>query len=175
MSRKIFTIIFLFLFIKPFILFSEEVISSDSLGTDMKEDLDSLRDPFTPQLPLPPEEEIHKPVAQIPPQPVESLPKSTLIPQPLPKQTIKEYLLKPPVMKISGIIWNSDQPQAIINDQIVKVGDHIEEWTVQKIDQESIEISSRGNKILIPTNFGVGSAPPKATADSNKRSSEGEI
>ena len=174
MSRKFFTIIFLFLLIKPFILFSEEVAPLGSLGSDMKEDLDSLRDPFTPQLPLPPVEEIQKPAVQNPPKESPSK-QEMVIPQPSSQKTTKEEPLKPPAMKIFGVIWNSNQPQAIINDQIVKVGDHIEEWTIQKIDKEGIEISARGNKILIPTNFGYGSSSPKAGIDYRKPSSVGKI
>ena len=187
MRRKIFAIIFWFLLIKPFSLFSEKVIPPNSSGTEMKpdgqkdknslEDLDSLRDPFVPQLPLPPMEEIQKPVVQTPVQPLESSPKQeTVRLQPLPqKQATVEEPLKTPVIQISGLIWNSDQPQAIINNQIVKVGDQIEEWTIQKIDKDGIEISARGNKILIPTDFSVGSSSPKAAVDSSKRSSRGKI
>ena len=160
MRRRISMIIFLSLLIKPLISFSEE-------------DLDSLRDPFTPQLPLPPVEEVQKPTTQNPAQ-SESTPKQeTVVPQPS-KQTIKEEPLKPPVVKISGVIWHSDQPQAIINDQIVKVGDHIEEWTIQKIDKDGIGISARGHKVLIPTNFSVGSRAPKAAVDSSKLSPGGK-
>ena len=163
MRRRIFTIIFLSLLIRPLISFSEE-------------DLDSLRDPFTPQLPLPPVEKIEKPAVQNPPQP-ESPPKQeAIIPQPsLQRQAVKEEPLKPPVVKISGVIWNSARPQAIINDQIVKVGDYIEEWTIEKIDKDGIEISARGSKILIPTDFGLGGSSPKAAVDSSKRSSRGKI
>ena len=51
MKKKNLAIIFLFLLIKPILLFSAQATSP------APDDLDSLRDPFTPQLPLPPVEE----------------------------------------------------------------------------------------------------------------------
>ncbi len=157
MRIKIFVIVFLFLMVKPVLLFSSiEGIPSDS------EDLDSLRDPFMPQLPLPPAEEIQKPKAQ-----------DTVIPQPspleIPKPVVLEEPLKPPEIKILGVIWNTDRSQAIINDQIVEVGDQIEAWTIQKIDKDGVEISARGKKILIPTNFSIQSSSPKELVNPKKK------
>ena len=161
MRKKIFAIIFLFLLLKPVILFSAEGISPDS------DDLDSLRDPFTPQLPLPPLEKIHEPVeAQNPPREKESSPVS---PRPLGEKPL------PPEIKISGLIWNTNQPQAIINDRIVKVGDQIEKWTIQKIDKDGIEISSEGKNILIPANFSVPGSSSVEPVNSRKRSLEKRI
>ena len=162
MKRKIFAILFLFFWLKPVILFSAEGISP--------EDLDSLRDPFTPQLPLPPVEEIQKPAVPNPPH-VESLPVKNVVmpPSQSPKFTPPvSGELKPPEIKISGIIWNTDQPQALINNQMVKVGDQIAEWTIEKIDENGIELSSRGKKILIPTNFSVGNSSKKESANPKK-------
>ena len=169
MRRKIFTIIFLFLLIKPFILFSEEVIPPSS-----SEDLDSLRDPFTPQLPLPPVKEIPKPAN--PPRPTATGP-DTVTPPPPAKKNPEPIVEKPlpPQIKISGLLWNTDQPQAIINDRIVNVGDEIEKWTIQKIDQGGIEISARGNKIFIPTNFSVPNGSLKEPVNPKKQSFGGKI
>lgn len=150
MKIKIFLIVFLFFAINPVALFSSE----DAL-------LNSSRDPFTPQLPLPPAEKIQK-LAVDPSLSKENRPSPDKTSQPVAQEP-----LKPPVVKISGLIWNSANPQGIINDRIVRVGDQIEAWTIEKINKDSIEISAQGQKILIPANFGIqgGSvkepAPPK--------------
>lgn len=164
MRTKIIVIVFLFFVVKPAALFSSEAIPLDS------KDLDSLRDPFTPQLPLPPAEEIQKPAGE------QNLPSQAKFPlaegSPPPSQKIPqsalEEPLKPPVIKISGLIWNSANPQAIINDRIVRVGDKIEAWTIEKINKNTIEISAQGKKVLIPAGFGVLSYSVKESANPNK-------
>ncbi len=170
MKIKIFLIIFLFLVVNPIILFSAEGIPPDS------EDLDSLRDPFTPQLPLPPGEETQKPVGQQKPSQRIASPtaQDTVIPQKTPMPIVEEPL-KPPEIKISGLIWSTDRPQAIINDQIVEVGDQIKDWTIQKIDKDGVEISARGKKILIPTNLSVQNSSVKEPVNPKKQSSGRQI
>lgn len=157
MKKIGYVIIFLVFLFNPTVLFSAEDVSFNS------EDLDSLRDPFTPQLPLPPMEEIEKPVEirkfpeQAEPSKVEA--KVPPLPSTPPKPMVEEPI-KPPEVKIAGLIWNTDHPQAIVNGQIVQVGDQIGEWKIQKIDREGIEISFRDKKIFIPTSFGVQDSSP---------------
>jgi len=43
-----------------------------------------------------------------------------------------------PEMNIQGIVWQSDNPQAIIDGQVVKVGDTIKEAKVIKIAKEGV-------------------------------------
>lgn|SRR3989338_4762568 len=147
MKRKIFLIVFLFFAVEPVALFSSEGVPLDSGN------LDSLRDPFASQLPLPPAEEIQKPAGD------QSLsnqnrPSSDKTSQKNSQSAVEEPL-KPPAVKISGLIWNSVNPQAIINDRILRVGDQIEAWRIEKINKDSIEISAQGKKILISANFGI--------------------
>lgn len=167
--RKIgYAIIFLVFLFNPMRLFSAEDVSFNS------EDLDSLRDPFTPQLPLPPTEETEKPmeIQKLPEQKVEK--KVPQLPSPPPKPMVEEPI-KPPEVKIVGLIWNTDHPQAIVNDRIVQVGDQIGEWKIQKIDRDGIEISFQDKKIFIPTSFGVQGSSPKKSVTPQKQSSERKI
>lgn len=45
----------------------------------------------------------------------------------------------PPNVSISGIIWNSDRPQAIINGTIVDIGDTISNIKITGIQKEGVE------------------------------------
>jgi hypothetical protein len=118
--------------------------------------------PFRPQLPQPkPPEEI------APPEPV-FLPESNsrtetdmynivppLYPDPLtgsrpladiiledPKTP--EILVIPPIFNIQGVIWQTNRPQAIINDQVVDVGDDFMESRIVSIEKTLIQIEYQG-------------------------------
>ena len=76
--------------------------------------------------------------------------------QPLPAELEPEeqaYIPKPtialPKFSISGIIWNSKRPQAIINGQIVEVGDTISEIKITGIHKEGIEGLFDGKPVTI--------------------------
>lgn len=51
-----------------------------------------------------------------------------------------------PKLTINGIIWNSDRPQAIINDQIIDIGDTISEVTITGIQKGGIDVLFHGEK-----------------------------
>lgn len=75
---------------------------------------------------------------------------------PLLKDTSTTMLqdIKPPSLTTQGIIWQTDLPQAIINNKVVKVGDVIEGAEVIKIDKSGVEISFR-NKLFKLDSFSV--------------------
>ena len=54
-----------------------------------------------------------------------------------------------PSMKISGLIWNTDRPQAIINGQVVNIGDVVSGWTISKISKKGIVVKSQETTFLI--------------------------
>ncbi len=62
---------------------------------------------------------------------------------------------KPPNLKISGLVWNTNLPQAIVNDRVVSVGDTIDEWQVTAINQSGIEVVSKGVKFTVKSNFDI--------------------
>lgn len=108
------------------------------------------RNPFQPQLPVQEEEqppvkpvEIIKPVDK--PKPVtgktssSSVKPSAQVAKPQP----------PPDLKITGLVWNTDRPQAIINGKVVDVGDKIETIQIVSINKNGIEIDFEGNIIPI--------------------------
>lgn len=47
-------------------------------------------------------------------------------------------------LKVQGIIWGGRIPQAIINDQVLTVGDTIEGAEILNIDKKGITLSSNG-------------------------------
>ncbi len=49
-----------------------------------------------------------------------------------------------PSFKISGVIWNSTMPQAIINDTVVSEGDTIQGVKIESIKPQSIKLSYKG-------------------------------
>lgn len=58
---------------------------------------------------------------------------------------------EPPVLnwKIKGIVWNSDRPQAIINDRVVDVGDIVDKAKIIAIRKAEIVVEIDGQKITV--------------------------
>ena len=91
------------------------------------------KNPFEPQLPE---------VKPEPPPDISNRTTSTtrnVTPQPPPKPPVIF-----PNLVINGVIWNTDRPQAIINNQVVDEGDNIEGLTIVKIRKNEIEVSLEG-------------------------------
>jgi hypothetical protein len=112
----------------------------------------SARDPFTPQVP---QEEIraqraepirpvgvNEPVVLPPPpavqEPSVSMPRRGDITRP-------PRILEPlPDINIAGVVWNTDRPQAIINGQIVGIGDTVSGVTILDIKKMGITVLFQG-------------------------------
>ena len=102
-----------------------------------------LRNPFEPQIPIreepQPEEKsnvrdlINKPRKK--PQPE--------ITKPQPKVEEKPKIVFPAVT-ISGVIWDTDKPQAIINDTVIREGETFEEIEVLSIKKDGITMNYKG-------------------------------
>lgn len=52
-----------------------------------------------------------------------------------------------PIWRLSGIIFNSKQPLALINGKMVGVGDQVDQARVSKIDQTKVTIIYNGTQI----------------------------
>lgn len=100
-----------------------------------------LNDPFLPQTPRP------APPADVAPdaQPAGGIPSTA----PPAKQ---KPAVQKPSLTISGIIWNSDRPQAIVNNQVVDVGTTVGDTTVLAINKTGIDVLYSGEKFNIPYN-----------------------
>lgn len=64
----------------------------------------------------------------------------------LPKIEVKA---EPPTLNLSGLIWNSSRPQAIINGQVVAAGDVISEVKIKKITRDGVEGDFKGVKVYL--------------------------
>ncbi|MDP8266686.1 MAG: hypothetical protein P9M07_07055 [Candidatus Aceula meridiana] len=56
---------------------------------------------------------------------------------------------EPPSVRITGLIWNSDRPQAIINNHVVSEGDAVEDFTIVRIHPSGIDIDFLGEIFTI--------------------------
>ena len=54
-----------------------------------------------------------------------------------------------PELVVTGLVWNSDRPQAIINGTVVSEGDVMSNIKIESIKKTGIEIIYLGKKILI--------------------------
>ena len=57
--------------------------------------------------------------------------------RPTPQISIGQFI-------ITGLIWNSNRPQAIVNDQVVDVGDKISEYQIVSISKTGIKLELNG-------------------------------
>ncbi len=102
---------------------------------------DIMKNPFLPRLPK--REEPKPPVITQPVTPEQR-------PEPaIPEQVKIEEKIVPPPFVISGIVWNTDRPQAIVNAQVVDVGDKVEDAQIVAIEKTGITIQFKGKSFNI--------------------------
>ena len=128
---------------------------------DIFQGLEEIKDPFKSQLPEPvvivdnPVEQgaDTKPDPYQEPDPVDPSSLVSEVPNVLPGPNIDAFVLK-------GLVWNTDTPQAIVNDMVVKVGDEVNGIRVVAIRQDGVEFSLNGiNKSLSVSKQNSGVAP----------------
>ena len=86
-------------------------------------DPDTFRNPFVPQTP----------------QPVRVSDDNTATPI---EQVQRERPVIPiPVFTLSGLIWNTKKPAAILNGKIVAIGDQVSNWSVSEITKEGVHVT----------------------------------
>ena len=56
---------------------------------------------------------------------------------------------QPPTLTLMGVVWNSQHPQAIINDQVVEIGDSVLEAKVIAIHKNGVDLDFKGKKFSI--------------------------
>lgn len=57
--------------------------------------------------------------------------------------------LPKPNFRITGLIWNSHRPQAIINGEVLDIGDEIQGFRIESIKPAGIEVSIRGVTLTV--------------------------
>lgn len=120
----------------------------DSSSFEMR----SARDPFTPQVP---QEEIRaqrvEPIRPVGVNEPVVLPPPQAVQEPSVRMPRQEDITRPPPifeplpgMNIAGVVWNTDRPQAIINGQIVGIGDTVSGVTMLDIKKTGITVLFQG-------------------------------
>ena len=99
----------------------------------------SITNPFISKLPKP--KTVIKNITPPPPPPTR-----LEVENPQPARTAPA---QPPAVTISGVVWNSDRPQAIINGQVVDVGDKISEMEIVSISKSQIDVLYLGEKFTL--------------------------
>jgi hypothetical protein len=61
----------------------------------------------------------------------------------------------PPEFFISGLIWNTDFPQAIINDKVVGIGDVVEDAEILDITKDGIKIQYQGEEFFVTPQLSI--------------------
>lgn len=121
----------------------------EALGIDpeTKGTLTKLKNPFAPQLPQKATPPIPVPPEDIRRQPrPEDLTPAPPTPTPEPTPALPETN---PDFKMSGIVWNTDRPQAIIEGRIVVVGDTLQDWEITAISKDGVEIQKGDRKFTL--------------------------
>lgn len=131
---------------------------------EILQELEKIRDPFLSYLikkieippPPPPVPAVVKP-PDVPKPKIEPIPvvvKQAITTLSVPK--IDTGFLKD--LKVSGVIWDTPMPQAIISDKVVKIGDVINGSTIILIDKKGVEITHNGLKYLLTVSENKDSA-----------------
>ncbi len=128
----------------------------DSILSKLKSGLTSINNPFLPQLPKKKEPKIEEPIKQddsvenysmptVFEEPITEIPEEVA---PIIEVPIVELRPVPPVA-ISGVIWNSERPQAIINGRIIGIGESIFEIQIQDIQKNEITGLFDGRTVIL--------------------------
>ncbi|MFA5060227.1 MAG: hypothetical protein WC676_06320 [Candidatus Omnitrophota bacterium] len=108
------------------------LLASSASGEDeqilpIADDAQAFLNPFVPALPKPAVVEpvaVDSPIAIVEPQ----------------EQFIAQPMMELPNLLINGLIWNTNRPQAIVNNKIVGLGDTVDGVEIVAIDRSGIEI-----------------------------------
>lgn len=87
------------------------------------------------------------------PEPVPEIKMDTRRSDPIPETMVIDDHVEPaPQVVISGLVWDTARPQAIIDNLIMNVGDSIGSWMIVEISQKGIlvESASRARYLLKP-------------------------
>ncbi len=92
----------------------------------------NLKNPFLTALPMP-----ERPIEEVKPPVDVKLP---MLPPPVSDKGGKPVSIPKPSFKIQGVVWDTDFPQAIVNNEVVSVGDQVSGWTVIEINPQGVQM-----------------------------------
>lgn len=120
--------------------------------TGPDEHISGGRNPFQPWLPQVPVEveDTKRPQAQPARPSAKPVERPTKVTLPIAKtDKQKPVELKPPDLRITGLVWNTNRPQAIINDKVVDIGDSVDEVRIIAINKTGVVISFQDQAITV--------------------------
>ena len=68
-----------------------------------------------------------------------------------------------PQFIVSGLIWNSKKPAAIINDEVVAIGDQVSNWAISEITKDGVRVSYEDRSLWIKPIVDPMSQPQQAS------------
>ncbi len=142
-----------FMLILMFVSSSWAVTDSLPLPTDNEL---NFRNPFLDFLPEPKvveEPETPQPAVTPRPEPARSerrVTRETATPQGAVPQ--EKPAVVAPEMEITGLVWNSERPQAIVNGEVVSIGDIVEGSEIIDINKTQIKVLHQGQEFTIQYN-----------------------
>ncbi len=79
-------------------------------------------------------------------------PKAAPPPGPDPAATLpggkEEPAVKPPTLRVAGVIWGGDAPKAIINGQVYGVNDMVQGARILHIGQDGVTVEHAGSRVV---------------------------
>lgn len=151
MFKRLLMLLFGLILIAPLAVCAEE---SDPTIDQLESGMISIDNPFLPKLPQP----IKKEELALPPSDASldsELTDGNGDPETDGESQLGEIIEavieeRPlPAVVISGIIWNSDRPQAIIDGRIVEIGDTISEIEITNIHKTGVEGLFDGRAVIL--------------------------
>lgn len=64
---------------------------------------------------------------------------------------VKSPAVPPPSLTVRGVLWGGPEPQAIINDEVYRVGDSVEGARILSIDANGVTIEHQGTSAFYST------------------------
>ena len=79
-----------------------------------------------------------------------------------PPEPVVVVVANPPALRITGLVWNSDKPQAIINGKILGLGNEVDGSKLIAVRQNEVDVIYAGRQFTINANQPVKNESKKS-------------
>ncbi len=122
---------------------------------DVNQALEGLRDPFEERIPIEPIRQERVAAGDMPVVPLNALPVQQFQPfNPIPVPAVQNpapaAVQEKPKFTVEGIIWSDTIHAAIINGQMIGVGDRIANATVIDVNRDGVIVDVNGQQFTMP-------------------------
>ncbi len=130
---------------------SDSTISNPEDFVLTNEEIEAVPNPFLDQLPPEPGKDVV--TKGPPPTPLPELtkenPTTVSKPPPTVSAETKPMEMVVPNFTINGLVWDTDRPQAIVNNNVVGIGDEVEHFLITNITSAGIDVISQGRQYRV--------------------------